>query len=90
MGVPIPSGMPTPSGCDPGLDFGLAEVVCRTDPYCCQSYWDSICVGEVSHAAWTNEQRLVSDAGNAIRAVILEADFQAAIAIRSCISATPN
>jgi hypothetical protein len=29
-------------GCDP-----CANNVCASDPYCCSTEWDSICVGEV-------------------------------------------
>jgi hypothetical protein len=31
------------SGCDP-----CATKICSTDPYCCSTAWDSICVGEVT------------------------------------------
>lgn len=95
QGSAIPAGMPTPAGCQPGLDFALAEAVCRTDPFCCQTLWDSICVGEVSHAAWTNEQRYLSDlpSGSFSADVFLsmaKMSFANEIATRSCISPTPN
>jgi hypothetical protein len=36
------TGVPLTSSCS-----SCAGAVCSRDPYCCQWYWDSICVGEV-------------------------------------------
>lgn len=33
----------TTPGCD---DTGLMSCVCATDPYCCSTAWDAVCVGE--------------------------------------------
>jgi hypothetical protein len=37
------SGGALTSGCDP-----CATQICASDPYCCSTLWDNICVGEVS------------------------------------------
>ncbi|MCA9552247.1 MAG: putative metal-binding motif-containing protein [Myxococcales bacterium] len=29
-------------------DGGITQCVCATDPYCCNTAWDSVCVGEVT------------------------------------------
>lgn len=36
-------GNPLVAGCDP-----CVASICAADPYCCNTWWDSICVGEVS------------------------------------------
>lgn len=41
------------SGCDSGT-AGCAASICATDPYCCTTAWDSICVGEVASICGKN------------------------------------
>jgi len=42
---PCQTGAALESGCDG--QQGCVTSICNADPYCCATYWDSICVGEV-------------------------------------------
>ncbi|EYF04639.1 peptidase, M10A/M12A subfamilie [Chondromyces apiculatus DSM 436] len=39
------------NGCDSN---GVVAAICAADPYCCSTYWDSICVAEVASIAGKN------------------------------------
>ncbi|AKT39662.1 hypothetical protein [Chondromyces crocatus] len=41
-------GGPLTNGCDSN---GVVATICAADPYCCDTYWDSYCVGHVSSVA---------------------------------------
>ncbi len=48
-------GGPLVAGCDkPPLPVSCTAAICQVDPFCCQTAWDDICVGEVASVCGYN------------------------------------
>lgn len=49
------TGDPLQPGCDaPPADESCVTQICSVDPYCCDTWWDEICVGEVESICGNN------------------------------------